>query len=100
MSGSLEARASAGDWLDKAHTVARPAFNRPLTLPAPLTVWSRHLLERADLESLGVSSPGVADELVWGEASECFEPSGEVIDVDEAAQARSQLTVGFIEVIV
>jgi hypothetical protein len=39
-----------------------------------------------DFESLRLRSPGIADELVWGEASESFEASGEVIGVDEIAQ--------------
>src|SRR4029077_12202720 len=49
-------------------------------------------------ESLRLGSPCVADELVWGEASESFEASGEVVGVDEVAQVRSQLVVGLIEV--
>ncbi len=39
-----------------------------------------------------------ADELVWGEAPEGFEPSGEVVGVDEVLQVGSQLVVGFVEV--
>jgi hypothetical protein len=41
--------------------------------------------------------PGFAGEFIWGEASERLEPSGEVVDVDEVAQVRSQLVVGFVE---
>jgi hypothetical protein len=56
------------------------------------------LLERADFESPRLGSPGIADELVWGEASESLEASGEVIGVDESAQVGSQLVVGLVEV--
>ena len=56
------------------------------------------MLERADFEALRLRSPGIADELVWGEASESFEASGEVIGVDEIAQVGSQLVVGLVEV--
>ena len=59
-----------------------------------LGVWSRHLLERADIESLWFCGPGFADELVWGEASEGFEASGEVVGVDEVLQVRPELVVG------
>jgi len=47
---------------------------------------------------LRLRSPGFADELVGGEASEGLEASGEVIGVDEVAQMNSQLVVGFVEV--
>jgi hypothetical protein len=63
-----------------------------------LDVRSRHFLERADCESLWLGSPGFADELIRGEAFEGLEASGEVIGVDEVAQMRSQLIVGFVEV--
>jgi hypothetical protein len=56
------------------------------------------LLERADCESLELGSPGFTDELVWREAFEGLEFSGEVIGVDEVAQMGSQLVVGFIEI--
>ena len=45
-----------------------------------------------------LGSPGFADELIRGEAFEGVEASGEVIGVDEVAQMRSQLIVGFVEV--
>jgi len=38
MSASLAGRESSGNWLDKAHTVARPGFNRWLAPPAALAV--------------------------------------------------------------
>ena len=56
------------------------------------------MLERADCESLELGSPGFTDELVWREAFEGLEFSGEVIGVDEVAQMGSQPVVGFIEV--
>jgi hypothetical protein len=52
------------------------------------------LLERADCESLELGSPGFTDELVWREAFDGLEFSGEVIGVDEVAQMGSQLVVG------
>ena len=55
-------------------------------------------MERADCESLGLGSPGFADELVWGEAFEGLEASGEVVGVDEVAQVCSQLVMGLVEV--
>ena len=63
-----------------------------------LIVWSRHLLERVDFESVALGSPGFADEFVWGEACEGLEASGEVVGFDEVAQVGSQLLVGFVEV--
>jgi hypothetical protein len=56
------------------------------------------LLERIDFESMALGSPGFADEFVWGDASEGFEASGEVVGVDEVTQVGSQLLVGFVEV--
>jgi len=47
---------------------------------------------------LGLGSPGFADELIRGQASEGLEPAGEVIGVDEIAQMSSQLIVGLVEV--
>jgi hypothetical protein len=52
----------------------------------------------AKVESARVRCLGFADELVWGEASEAFEASGEIVGVDEVAQVRSELAVGFQEV--
>ncbi len=49
------------------------------------------------LNLFGWEVPCVADELVWGEAFEGFEASGEVVGVDEVAQVGSQLVVGLIE---
>ena len=63
-----------------------------------LDVWSRQLLERVKSESFGLDCPSLADELKGCEAPEGFEPSGEVLGVDEVAQVGSQLIVGFIEV--
>ena len=63
-----------------------------------LSVQSRHLLERVSFESLWLGSPGFADELVWGEACEGLEASGEVVGVDEVAQVGAQLIVGLVEV--
>ena len=56
------------------------------TGPGPLDVSSRRLLERADCESLGLGSPGFADEFIGGEAFEGFESSGEVVGVEEVLQ--------------
>ncbi len=55
-------------------------------------------MERVEDESAWFFCPGFADELVWGEASECLEASGEVVGVDEVAQMGPQLIVGFVEV--
>jgi hypothetical protein len=56
------------------------------------------LLERIYFESVWLRGPGFADEFVWGEAPEGFEPPGEVVGVDEVLQMGSQLVVGVIEV--
>ena len=63
---------------------------------AALAVSSRRLLERVDFESMALGSPGIADEFVWGEASEGFEASGEVVGLDEVMQMGAQLLVGFV----
>ena len=47
---------------------------------------------------MALGSPGIADEFVWGEASEGLEASGEVVGVDEVTQVGSQLLVGIVEV--
>ena len=56
------------------------------------------MLERANFESAWVRSPGFTDELIWCEASDGFEASGEVVGIDEVLQVRSQLVVGLVEV--
>jgi len=61
-----------------------------------IAVSSRRLLERVDFESMALGSPGIADEFVWGEASEGFEASGEVVGLDEVMQMGAQLLVGFV----
>ena len=54
------------------------------------------MLERIYFESVWLRGPGFADEFVWGEASEGFEPPGEVVGVDEVAQVGSQLVVAVL----
>src|ERR1700730_15667045 len=63
-----------------------------------LVVQSRHFLERANCESLRLRSPGFADELIRGEASEGLKASGKVVGFDEVAQISAQFIVGFVEV--
>src|ERR1700723_3696542 len=63
-----------------------------------LAVQSRHFLERANCESLRLRSPGFANELIRGEASEGLKASGKVVGVDEVAQMSAQFIVGLVEV--
>jgi hypothetical protein len=44
------------------------------------------LLERIEDESFWLRSPGLADELVWGQAFECFQAPAEVIGIDEVIE--------------
>ena len=61
-----------------------------------LDVWSRHLVERIEGESLGAPLSRPSDELVWGEASEGLEPLGKVVGGDEVGEVPPELVVGFI----
>ena len=55
---------------------------------------TRHLWEGASPDLLQSTVQALQDELVWCEASDGFEASGEVVGVGEVTQVRSQLAVG------
>ncbi len=53
-------------------------LGRRLTLPHRIEK-SQHLVERIELEALGLGCPDLADVLIGGEAAQGLEPAGEVV---------------------
>jgi hypothetical protein len=51
-----------------------------------------------ELESFGLDCPLLADELVGGEAFEGFEPSGEIVGVEEVGEVAAQLVTVLVMV--
>jgi hypothetical protein len=56
----------------------------------------QHLMDWVWLGIFGVICPELADELVWRETFERFEPSSEIVCVDKDAEMRTQLVVAVV----
>src|SRR5215813_15121137 len=73
-----------------------PPASSPHVGLRPLGVWSRHLLERVENESIWLRSPCFADKFVRGETVEGFKASAEVVGIDEVIEMPLELCVAVV----
>jgi hypothetical protein len=62
----------------------------------PLDVQSRHLVERIEVEPLGLLCPCLADVFIGGESLQDLEAAGENIGSDEVGEVTSKLVMGVV----